>query len=86
MSPLAAIRRAAPFRPPAPPPAPAGIVPRLLTVEQTAIYIACSKTQLWYWRRAGLIRAVRLDRRLRFDRAEIDALVDRALRHERGAS
>jgi excisionase family DNA binding protein len=51
--------------------------PRMLTVRDTAAYLGCS---IWcvrtlYWERK--IKAITLGSRLLFDRADLDAFIDR---------
>ena len=55
---------------------------RLFSVEQTATYCSCAKRQVRYWIARGLLHPVRLDRRLRIDRVEVDRLIERAMQRD----
>src|SRR5690349_22979878 len=66
---------------PAAPIAPS-ITPRVLGVDDAATYLGCSRRQIRYLVSRGLLHAVRLDRRLRLDRIEIDALIARAVQRD----
>lgn len=55
---------------------------RLFSVEQTATYCSCAKRQVRYWISRGLLHPVRLDRRLRIDRVEVDRLIERAMQRD----
>lgn len=56
--------------------------PRLMLVDETASYCSCSRRQVRYWLARGLLHPVRLDRRLRIDRHEVDRLVEAATRRD----
>lgn len=55
---------------------------RLFSVEQAATYLGISKRQVRYYITRGLLHHVRLDRRLRVDRAEIDRLIELAMQRD----
>jgi len=56
--------------------------PRLLGEDDAAKYLGCSRRQIRYLVSRGLLHSVRLDRRLRLDRHEIDALIARAMQRD----
>ena len=84
MSPIERIRRGAPFRSPAPPPTPSGVVPRLLRARDACAYLGVAERTLRYLRQLGTIRAVRIGRKVLFEIAALDALVEKA--RDEGAS
>ncbi len=49
---------------------------RLFTVQESAQYLGCSPDQIEEWTKTGRLRAVKLDRRARYDRNDLDRLVD----------
>lgn len=55
---------------------------RLFSVEQAASYLGISKRQIHNFIARGLLHPVRLDRRVRLDRAEIDRLIERAMHRD----
>jgi excisionase family DNA binding protein len=61
---------------PIPPPA---IVPRLLTVPQAAQYLGVGPWAIRTLHWEGTVRGIKIGRRLLFDKAALDAYVDRLL-------
>lgn len=61
------------------PPAPT-IVPRLLTVPQAAQYLSCSPWAIRKLQWEGTVRGIKIGNRLLFDKAALDAYVDRLLK------
>jgi hypothetical protein len=77
MSPHEAVRRAAPFRQPAPPPS--VVVPKLVDISGAAAILQCSKRQARYWVASGMIPVLRFpDRKLRVEVAALIALIEKA--------
>jgi len=76
-----ALQRGRPFSVPPLLAAP-GIPPRLLDSRAASAYLSCSGRKLRWWHRRGLVRAVRLDAKLRFELRELDAFVERMKRGE----
>jgi excisionase family DNA binding protein len=66
------------------PPAPT-IVPRLLTVPQAAHYLNVGPWAIRSLHWEGTVRGIRIGRRLLFDRAVLDAYVDRLLKEANSA-
>jgi excisionase family DNA binding protein len=52
------------------------LVPRLLTVEQAATYLGMSKDALKAKVHIGRIPTVELDKKLRFDRLDLDRIIE----------
>lgn len=53
------------------------VVPRLLTLEQAATYLGLTKDALKAKVHLGRIPTVELDKKLRFDRNDLDEMIDR---------
>jgi excisionase family DNA binding protein len=53
------------------------IAPRLLTLEQAATYLGLTKDALKAKVRMGRIPTVELDKKLRFDREDLDRIIER---------
>lgn len=51
--------------------------PRLLSRVEAMSYIGLCSTSLWQLEKAGEIPSVRLGKRVLFDRADLDAFIDR---------
>jgi helix-turn-helix protein len=82
MSPLDAVRRGQVFNSTTRSTA-ATITPRLLSIAETAVYFgALSTRQVHYFIARGLLHPVRLDRRVRIDRQEVDRLIERAMQRD----
>ena len=54
-----------------------GVTPRLLSRRETSIYLGLCATSLWKLEKDGELSAVRQGRRVLFDRADLDAFIDR---------
>ena len=61
---------------PRPPGLAGGIVPRLLSVEQAAVYIGRSKASVQHMVAAGDLPVVRADRRVFLDREDLDRWIE----------
>jgi len=53
------------------------LVPRLLTLDQAATYLGLTKDALKAKVHLGRIPTVELDKKLRFDRQDLDELIER---------
>jgi len=49
---------------------------RLFTTADAAKYLGCSDSQVKRFASAGRLRAIRMDSSLRFDRRDLDLLID----------
>ena len=52
------------------------LIPRLLTLDQAAMYLGLTKDALKAKVHMGRIPTVELDKKLRFDRLDLDRLID----------
>ncbi len=52
------------------------LVPRLLTLAQAAVYLGLTQAALKAKARMGRIPTVEIDRKLRFDRHDLDRIID----------
>jgi excisionase family DNA binding protein len=51
------------------------ITPRLVTVRQAAAYLAISERKLWSLKKENRLPAVKIDRSVRYDVADLDAFI-----------
>lgn len=49
---------------------------RLFTTGDAATYLGCSESQVKRFASSGRLRAIRMDSSLRFDRRDLDLLID----------
>jgi excisionase family DNA binding protein len=57
---------------------PAPVTPRLLNPQQAAAYMAISDRKLWSLTKEGRLPAVKIDRAVRYDLADIDMFIKNA--------
>lgn len=58
------------------------LVPRLLTLDQAATYLGLTKNALKAKVHLGRVPTVELDKKLRFDRHDLDRMIERSKRVE----
>lgn len=57
------------------------VVPRLMTLKQAASYLGMPENSLRHKQATGKIPSVNIDRNLRFDKSDLDRLIEDSKRH-----
>jgi excisionase family DNA binding protein len=53
------------------------VIPDLLDVKEVAAALLCSERKVWHMRATGKLPAIRIGRRVLFDRVDVAALIER---------